>query len=154
MTPKKTIILGVGNELLSDEGIGVYVAKELEKMSLPSGVEVYEGGTDGFGLINIITEADRLIVIDALKGGAAAGTIYKFDIDEAPDCPDMFKTSVHQISILEVIHLSGLIGKTPQTTILGVEPGNIATGMDLSPEVRKKIPKLIELVMEEILEYA
>lgn len=147
----KIVVLGVGNELLSDEGIGVHVAKELQKENiLPPEVEVLEGGTDGFGLINIITETDRLIVIDSLKGGSEPGTIYKFDIEDAPGTPDLFKTSVHQIGILEVINLSSLIGKTPETTVIGVEPKCISAGMELSPEIQAKIPRVIELVKEEV----
>ncbi len=81
--------------MLSDEGVGVHVANELMKMNLPPEVSVVEGGTDGFRLIDIITEADRLILIDAVKGGAASGSIYRFDIDEVQSCPSGFKTSVH-----------------------------------------------------------
>jgi hydrogenase maturation protease len=148
---KRIIVLGVGNELLSDEGIGVHVIKALQKKnSLPPEVEVMEGGTDGFGLINIITDTDRLIVIDSIKGGSEPGTLYKFDIEDAPATPDLFKTSVHQIGILEVINLSSLIGKTPKTTVIGIEPQTISTGMQLSEPVRAKIPRVIELVKEEV----
>lgn len=148
-SPKITI-LGVGNELLSDEGVGVHVAKELEKREMPAGVEVFEGGTEGFGLLNLICDTDHLVVIDSLKGGGKPGSIYRFNIKDAPDCPDSFKTSVHQIGILEVINLSGLIGKTPETVVFGIEPKKITTGMELSSEVRDKIPRVIDLVLEEI----
>lgn len=147
---KKIIVLGVGNELLSDEGVGVHTVKELSRKKLPPEVEVIDGGTDGFSLINIIVEADRLILIDCVKGGSKPGTIYKFNIKDAPSCSDKFKTSVHQISILEVINLSGLIGKIPETTVIGVEPQSISTGMELSQQVKAKIPRVIELVLEEI----
>ena len=148
---KRIIVLGVGNELLSDEGIGIHVVKEIQQKNIfPSEVEVMEGGTDGFGLINIITDTDRLIVIDSIKGGSMPGTIYKFDIEDAPSTPDIFKTSVHQIGILEVINLSSLIGKTPKTTVIGIEPRSVSTGMELSEDVREKIPRVIELVKEEV----
>lgn len=148
--PHKIVVLGVGNELLSDEGIGVHVVKALQQEnSLPPEVEIMEGGTDGFGLINIITACDRLIVIDSIRGGNQPGTIYKFDIEDAPSTPDLFKTSVHQVGILEVIHLSSLIGKTPKTTVIGVEPKSMTTGMELSDEVKAKLPRVIELVKEE-----
>ena len=62
----------------------------------------------------------------------------------------MYKTSVHQIGILEVIHLSELVGETPETTIIGVEPKSLDMSMELSPEVEAKIPRVIELVLEEI----
>ncbi len=150
VSPKKTVILGVGNILLSDEGVGVHVANELMKMDLPPDVLVVEGGTDGFRLLNVITEADRLIVIDAVKGESVPGSIYRFDIDEIRDVPSGFKTSVHQIGILEVIDLSGLIGKKPYTTIIGIEPKSLEMSMDLSPEVREKIPRIIDLVFEEL----
>lgn len=150
ISPQKIVILGVGNLLLSDEGVGVHVANELMKMELPPEVTVVEGGTDGFGLLNIITEADRLIVIDAVKGGGAPGSIYRFDINEVQSCPSGFKTSVHQIGILEVISLSGLIGKTPHTTVVGVEPKSLEMSMELSPEIKSKIPRIIELIFAEL----
>lgn len=150
ISPQKIVILGVGNLLLSDEGVGVHVANELMKMDLPPEVSVVEGGTDGFRLLNVITEADRLIVIDAVKGGAAPGSIYRFDIDDVRNCPSSLKTSVHQIGILEVIDLSGLIGKTPRTTVIGVEPKSLKMGMELSPEIKAKIPRIIELIQEEL----
>ncbi|MFH1703586.1 MAG: HyaD/HybD family hydrogenase maturation endopeptidase [Nitrospirota bacterium] len=153
ISSQKIVILGVGNLLLSDEGVGVHVANELMKMDLPPEVSVVEGGTDGFRLLNVITEADRLIVIDAVKGDAEPGSIYCFDIDEVKSCPSGFKTSVHQIGILEVIDLSGLIGKTPRTTVFGIEPKSLEMSMELSPEVKSKIPRLIELIFEELNKY-
>jgi hydrogenase maturation protease len=149
-SPPKIVILGIGNLLLSDEGVGVHIANELLKMSLPPDVSVIEGGTDGFRLLNIITEADRLIIIDALKGDAPPGSIYRFDIGEVQNSPSGFKTSVHQIGILEVLDLSGLIGKTPYTTVIGIEPKCLEMGMDLSPEIREKIPRIIELILDEL----
>jgi len=149
---KRIVILGVGNLLLSDEGIGVHVANKLMEMELPPNVTVYEGGTDGFRLMNLVSEADRLIVVDAVKGGGEPASIYRFDIEDAPSYPDKYKTSVHQIGILEVIHFSEFVGKenTPETTIIGVEPKSLAMAMKLSPEVAAKVPRVIELVMEEV----
>ena len=135
----KIIILGIGNVLLTDEGIGVHVANELMKKELPSNISVVEGGTDGFRLLNVITEADRLIVIDAVKGGGEPGTIYRFNIEDVKNAPSGFKTSVHQIGILEVIDLSNLIGKTPKTTIVGIEPKSFEMSLELSPEIKEKI---------------
>jgi len=135
---------------MSDEGVGVHVANKLMEMDLPVGVEVIEGGTDGFRLMNVVTEAQRLIVVDAVKGGSPPGSIYRFDIKDAPSSPDLYKTSVHQIGILEIVHLSELIGQTPETTVIGVEPKSLEMGMALSPEVEEKIPKIIELILEEV----
>lgn len=150
ISPQKVVILGVGNILLSDEGIGVHVVNELSRLDFPPEVSIVEGGTDGFRLLNIITEADRLIVIDAVKGGGIPGSIYRFDINDVQSCPSGFKTSVHQIGILEVINLSGLFGKTPQTTVIGIEPKSLKMGMELSPEIKTKIPRIIELIQDEL----
>jgi len=147
---ERILILGVGNVLLNDEGVGVHIAQKMTTLDLPPEVQVVEGGTDGFGLMHLILEADRLILIDAVKGGGAPGSIYRFDLKDCPPYPDPFKTSVHQISILEVIHLADLIGSTPTTTINGIEPKSTDMGMVLSPEVEAKIPKVIELVREEM----
>jgi hydrogenase maturation protease len=94
--------------------------------------------------------AERLILVDAVKGGGPPGSIYRFTIEDCPPFPDVFKTSVHQISILEVINLSGLVGSVPETTIIGVEPKCLEMGMELSPEIEARIPAVIELVREEV----
>jgi len=145
----RILVMGVGNLLLSDEGVGVHVAQRMMEMDMPPEVRVVEGGTDGFGLINIILEADRMILIDAVRGGGAPASIYRFDVEDVNPCPDIFKTSVHQISIMEVVNLSGLIGSTPYTTIIGVEPRSLEMGMSLSPEVEAKVPKIIRIIIEE-----
>ncbi len=150
ISPQNIVILGIGNLLLSDEGVGVHVAHKLMDMDLPKGVSVVEGGTDGFRLLNVITATDRLIVVDAVKGGSPPGSIYRFDIDEVKNCPSGFKTSVHQIGILEVINMSGLIGKTPHTTVIGIEPKSLEMGMELSTEIKEKIPRIIELILDEL----
>ena len=147
---KRILILGVGNLLLSDEGLGVHVARKLMEMDFPPEVEVLDGGTDGFGLMHALLEADRLILVDAVRGGGAPGSIYRFGIEDCPPFPDIFKTSVHQISILEVINLSGLIGSTPRTTVIGVEPKRLEMGMELSPQIEATIPKVIQLIKEEV----
>ncbi len=150
VSPQKIVILGVGNLLLSDEGVGVHVAHELMKLDLPPEVSVVEGGTDGFRLLNVITGADRVIVVDAVRSGAEPGSIYRFDVKDVRNVPPGFMTSVHQVGILEVIELSELIGKTPRTTVIGVEPKSLEMSMELSPEVKEKIPRIIELVLDEI----
>jgi hydrogenase maturation protease len=152
---KRMVILGVGNLLLSDEGVGVHVANKMLEMDLPTGIEVYEGGTDGFRLMNLVSEADRMVVVDAVKGGGDPGSIYRFDIKDAPSSPDKYKTSVHQIGILEVVHFSEFVGdgNAPETTVIGVEPKSLDMSMELSPEISEKVPRVIELVMEEVQKF-
>ncbi len=147
-TNEKTMILGVGNLLLRDEGVGVHVATNLQEYPLPDNIEVIEGGTDGFKLFHLIMEADRLIVVDCVKGGDEPASIYRFDIDDFDHFPDLYKTSVHQISITEVINLSGTMRTPPRTTIIGIEPDEISMSMELSPRVQSKLPSVLEIVLE------
>lgn len=147
-TDGKTMILGVGNLLLRDEGVGVHAAVNLQEYPLPDNIEVIEGGTDGFKLFHLIMEADRLIVVDCVKGGGEPASIYRFDIDDFDHFPDIYKTSVHQISITEVINLSGTMRTPPKTTIIGVEPEEMSMSMELSPNLEGKLPKILEIVLE------
>lgn len=147
---KKTVVLGVGNLLLSDEGVGVHVVNTLMDMALPPEVEVIDGAVSGLGLMNVVMGADRLIVIDAVKGGGPPGSIYRFGAEELTTYPQAHKMSVHEIGVLEVIRLSGLIGHTPKTTVIGVEPKSLEIGMELSPEIQAKIPRIIELIVDEV----
>jgi hydrogenase maturation protease len=148
--PRGTVVLGVGNLLLSDEGLGVHVANRLMEMDLPPGVEVVEGGVDGLYLIDVVLRAKRLIVVDAVKGGALPGSIYRFGPDEFDAHPDAYTMSMHEIGILEAIRISGLVGDVPETTIIGVEPKSMEPGMELTPEIRSRIPRIIELVLQEV----
>lgn len=146
----ETAVLGVGNLLLSDEGVGVHVVKTLMEMPLPPGVEVIDGGVSGLGLLGAFTETDRLIVIDAVRTGEAPGSIYRFGIEDLTKSPGRYRMSIHEAGIVDVVGLSKLLGRIPKTTIIGVEPKSLEMGMDLSPEIHARIPRIIELVFEEL----
>ncbi len=147
----RVMILCVGNLLMSDEGFGVHAARRLERESWPPNVRVVEGGTDGFRLMNVIRDCDRLIVVDTIKGGGAPGSIYRFARDDAPKgrLPQM--TSAHQVGILEVLELSELIGDVPETVFIGIEPESLAMSMELTPLVAGKMERVVELVRAEAL---
>jgi hydrogenase maturation protease len=146
----KTLVLGVGNVLLSDEGVGVHVARELMGMEVPPGVSVIEGGTAGLSLLSLIQGADRLIVIDAVKGEQAPGAVYRFDIDEIENSGRGLITSVHSLGVREVLDLCALTGKVPQTVVIGIEPKTMEIGTDLSYEVKSKVPLILRVVLQEI----
>ena len=149
---RKTVILGVGNILLTDEGVGVHAVRRLEQMGLPEGVTVFDGGTEGFGLMDVIADLDRLVVIDCVRGGEPPGTIYCFDVGELGVPIDKFQTSVHQVGILEILHLVELVGKRPHTTIVGVEPASLEMNMELSDVVEAKLDAVTRLALEKVQE--
>ena len=149
MTDTKILILGVGNLILRDEGMGVHAVQELEGRKLPPHVEVIDGGTSLMELLPVIQEAERIIVIDALRGGGEPGTVYRLTPDDL-----MAETerplSLHQVGLLEVLGMARQLGGEPEVVIIGVEPKEISWGMELTPEVKAKLPRVIDAVFEEM----
>lgn len=147
----KIAILGVGNILLKDEGIGVKVVKKLEnECTLPADIALIDAGTDGPHLTSIVAEFDKIIVIDAVEGGEKPGTIYRFTLNQISfdTTPHL---SIHEMGVLEALNQVKLLGKEPHVTFIGVEPQDISPwGMDLSPVVEEKIPEIIKLVLQEL----
>ncbi len=148
---KKTVVLGTGNELFKDEGVGVHVARILQT-KLPTSindVEVIDSGTSP-DIWSLIDGADKLIIVDAVRGGCEPGTIYRFTPQQIVAETGII-TSVHQMGILENLSLIELVGSKPgETIIIGVEPKELEPGLELSPELQKRMPKIIQTVLEEI----
>jgi hydrogenase maturation protease len=152
VTEKKPIlVLGVGNLVLTDEGVGVHVVQRLQKMDLPSHVEVLDGGTSGFDLLDDIEGRKKVVVVDAVKGEQPPGTIYRMtteDIEEAPKS----RLSLHDIDMTDLLKLVDLFEiEKPEIVIIGIEPKDIeSASLELSQEIEARVPRLIELVMKEI----
>lgn len=144
------VVLGVGNILLKDEGVGVRVIEELDKLDLPSNVEVVDGGTLGLNLLPVIEKADLLIVVDVVEANSESGTIFRFEPSDIDISSGEGKMSLHQVTLLEVLKLAAMMGKNPRTVIFGIEPKEIDWGDSLSDEIKEKVPTLVNLVLEEI----
>ena len=127
----------------------MHVVRELEQRELPPGVEVIDGGTATMDLLSVIQEAEKIIVIDALKGGGEAGAIYRLSPAELL-CEGGRTLSLHQVGLLEVLEMAGHLGGHGEVVIIGVEPEEISWGMELTPKVKAKVPKIIEAVFEEL----
>jgi len=143
-------IMGVGNVLLSDEGLGVRFLKELEQENLPDNVEILEGGTAGLELIHLIQETDFLIIIDAVNAKSEPGAIFRFRPDDMKVYPEMFEVSFHQVGILEVLTMAKILGSAPQTLIYGVQPKSLEWGLEVTDEIKKTFPGLKNLILKEI----
>lgn len=146
---KKTVILGVGNILREDEGVGVHIIRKLEK----SETEIVDGGTLGIDLIPYVENVDKLIIIDALKDGGKPGTIYRLKIKDTPSHISPFTShlSLHQIDLIDTLKIMEIQNKLPkEIIIIGIEPKKLGWGEELSGEVRGKIPEIINLIHKEI----
>jgi hydrogenase maturation protease len=149
MTPKgKTLVVGMGNLLCQDEGIGVHIIQAMESMELPDPVDLLDIGTSTMDLFLHLEGVEKLIVIDAMKAGGTPGTIYKCkpeDLLPQNEGP----ISLHDIGLLESLNMAEKMGMKINTVIIGVEPKVLDWGVELSEEVRGKIPTIIEVVLKE-----
>jgi len=145
-----TLILGVGNILLGDEGVGVRVVETLHDKDLPEGVEVLDGGTASLDLLNSLADREKVIVIDAVQGGCEPGSIYRFTPDDV-ETPYEHATSLHQVGLLETLAIARQLGCTPrEVIILGVEPASLEYGLGLSAQVAAAVPRAIDMVLAEL----
>ena len=149
----RIVVLGVGNTLLSDEGIGVRAIEKLQlDYILPPEVVVIDGGTTGMEMLEDLSNADHLIIIDAVRSGRAPAAIVRLADEQVPV---FFKTklSPHQIGLSDVLATLAFIGEQPGgVTVIGVEPVSLETGMALSSQVEARLPELMDLVVTELRE--
>ncbi len=148
--PRKTLVLGVGNILLGDDGFGVHLVNSLAETPFPPNVQILEAGTVSHQLIPLFREIERLIVIDAVEAGDKPGSIFRFTPDDMR-FPSEQKMSLHQISLVDVLRMAELTGGKPETVIIGVQPKDASSwSLELTEEVRAVLPRVRELVMEEL----
>jgi hydrogenase maturation protease len=147
---KKIIVLGVGNLLLRDEGVGIHAIKELEKECFPAQVKIVDGGTGGIDLLFWLEEADYAIIIDCVKAEATPGTIFYFPVTELDLSTSGQITSLHEVNLNEFLLLAKKLGKLPPTVIYGIQPAEISWGLELSPAVKLSLPRLVHLIGQEI----
>ena len=148
--PSSVLVLGAGNVLLSDEGVGVRVVEAMKEMMLPDNVELLDGGTGAFDLLDVIAGRDKVIIIDAVKGGGEPGAIYRFRPDDIR-IQKQHLMSAHQISLPDTLAMAKFAGCSPRDVIIyGVEPKRLDWGMELSPEVAAVVPKVMELIVSDL----
>lgn len=146
----KIMILGVGNILMKDEGVGVRVIEYMKNLNLPKEVELMDGGTSTALLFPYFTEVDHLIVIDAVKGKMPPGSVYRLKPEDLLLSEEDL-ISIHNLGLIDALYMAAQIGKQPKTvTIFGIEPKEIDWGMDLSPEIKALLPRIVKLVLQEI----
>ncbi len=145
------LVLGIGNVLLSDEGVGVMAVAELQKRyRMPADVELLDGGTAGFELLTYIRDKTHLIIIDALKSGHSPGAVIRL---AGAAVPSAFVTRIspHQLGLSDVLAAARLNGEMPANLVLfGVEPKSLDTGCTLSKEVSAAFEELLSRVINEL----
>lgn len=145
------MILGVGCILFTDEGFGVRVVEKMQnEYDFPDNVSLVDGGVLGINLLGVISEADHLIVVDAIRNKGNPGDLYRLAGDEIPE-RIRAKNSLHQIDFLEALTLCQALEKVPETVIVGIEPEDIeTTSIDLTPITRARLTDVVQMVLEEL----
>lgn len=147
---KKIVVIGVGNVLLADEGVGIHAALALKKESFPPLVEIIDGGVAGIDLLFLLEDAHSAILIDCVEAGARAGAILRIPVEELVLQAPAQAISLHDIKLVEVLSMAKALDKLPGTVIFGVQPAEICFGTELTPAVKDSLPRLLELVKGEI----
>jgi hydrogenase maturation protease len=147
----KTLIIGVGNLLLSDEGVGIHVAQRLiQKYKLPEEILVLDGGTLGLDLLYYLEGIENLLIIDAVLMNKEPGSLMRMADDEVPSYMS-FKMSPHHIGIPDMLFAAKLKGLYPPNVVLwGVQPGVVELGLDLSKPVTSQLDNLIKHILTEL----
>ena len=143
---KKTLVLGIGNLLLADEGVGVHAARALMEQRT-GGATVVDVGTAILDALPLLNEAERIILVDAVQCGADPGTVYRMPLEDfsRKECI----ASMHGFDLPWALALAGR-SSPPEVVVIGVEPAVIGWSLDLSPEVAASLPTVVEAVKAEI----
>jgi hydrogenase maturation protease len=153
---KKILILGIGNLLFRDEGIGIHVVRRLQGMSLPPDVEVMDGATSGFDLVYVIENRGKVVVLNAMQGGGPPGTVYRFTDKEMEEKRKGYPGTLYENEFIDYLKTARFLGTVPDEVVfLGIEPEDMGEKdlkgeIILSPTLEKKVPEIIEMVMKEI----
>jgi hydrogenase maturation protease len=140
-------VLGIGNVLLRDEGIGCHVAHALEEIPLPD-VKIIDGGTCP-DVLQFLEDTDKLVIVDAVKGGGSPGQIYRFHLKDITLEQKPF-LSLHDVGLVDNLMLMQLWHNISEAIIIGVEPREINWGLELSPELQEKMPQIIDTILSEL----
>ncbi|MBI5643420.1 MAG: HyaD/HybD family hydrogenase maturation endopeptidase [Deltaproteobacteria bacterium] len=150
---RKALILGIGNILLKDEGVGVRAMELFKETYEPTeAVSCVDGGTSGIGLLSLIKDFTHIIIFDAVSSDSPPGTIHRFsgkDLEKGPP----LKTTAHQLGVKDLLLLSAFEGHRPEVSIIGIVPGNISAGLALTPLIKGKLPEAIEAAAEELTRF-
>jgi len=148
---KKVLVAGLGNPLMSDEGVGVRIIErfQAEKDKFPD-VEFVDAGTGGFALLHLIANRKKVILIDCALMGTRPGTIKRFAPEEVESIKKLSGQSLHEADILKVVEMSGQLGERPgKIVFFGIEPETIAEGNELSRVIKNRLEEYAEIISKE-----
>jgi hydrogenase maturation protease len=147
----KVVVLGVGNVLMSDEGVGVRTVEALERaFDFPEDVRLVDGGTSTHELLGDLEDIDHLIIVDAVDAAVEPGSLMLVEGDAVPSAFTT-KFSPHQVGISDLLATLRFLGRAPKhVELFGVQPSRIALDLEMSPLVAAVVPRLCGIVLDEL----
>ncbi len=148
----KQAVIGIGNPLRGDDGVGPRVVEELQRRTLPENVSLLDGGTGGLGLLSLLENGwQRVILVDAADVGRAPGEFVRFTPDQVRMARTEHALSIHNAGLSDALALADALGRRlPQMVIFGVQPGVIGWREGLSAPVEAAVPRLVAAVLREL----
>ena len=149
-TPVPRLVLGIGNLLLGDEGVGVRIIEAIRERAMPEDVEAADGGTGGADLVDLMAGRRKVIIVDAAEFDGRPGDILRFTAaDLSPR--EGIGLSLHDLGLAEALTMMRRLGCEPEEVVIfGVKPKDMSPGLDLTAEVAAAVPKVVELVLAEL----
>ena len=146
-------MIGAGNILMRDDGVGVEVMKRLQTRSFDVPVEFFDAGTAIQDVLPQVADAQAVVVVDALQADDEPGSLFKLTPEDLQDDLDEQRLSLHQVSLLEFIQLAKLSGsRVPPVTLFGVVPAEVGWCLGLSPTLEGQLDKIVQTIHDEILQ--
>jgi len=150
-TARDTLIVGLGNPLRGDDGVGLRVVQSLAMQELPLGVELADGGTQGLELVNLMEGWQRVILVDAANVGKTHGEFVRFGLDEARLLGSNDQISVHAAGLRDALLLAQVLGVLPKEVVIyGVQPARLDWDAELSPQVEAAVPEIARCILNEL----
>lgn len=145
----KTIFIGIGNEYRNDDGVGIYIVRQLAKYNFPK-EDLFELSGEGIQLMEAWEGAEHVFIFDASASGAEPGTIFRFDAHEQKVPSDFFNYSTHNFSLAEAIELSRVLKRLPPHLIIfGIEGEDFSQGTDISDSVKASADRVVQTVLSD-----
>lgn len=147
---KKALVLGIGNVLMGDDGVGVRSVGTFERLYLTGGeIECLDGGTAGAKLADILSGFTHAVIVDAIKDGRRPGSIRRLKSDDILK-GDGVLTTAHGIGVRELLALASFEGSAPETSVIGIVPEKVCPGLALSNTIERLLPEIAKAIAFEL----
>jgi hydrogenase maturation protease len=146
-------VIGLGNILRGDDGVGPLIIDKLQKSSRSLPIKLYNVGSDAFSILEHLLGEDPIVIIDCARMGKNPGTVQKIVADDTDLLPSNFGISLHGFSLADIWQIARSMGSDGKLAIIGVEPERINFNSGLSKVVKKSIPIIIKIIAEEASKY-